>query len=162
MRAVRHARCTFSINTHRVPLNAKILCVVPTVYPFAVFKMRFAAPFLPLLAIVVCSTKFCVASVELKLQFVNDFITNENSSLATVVRASCWSRFDMVRFAMKSRTSVQFIESTTSYPEFPVNDLANQLIFFVDMSCTDSVQFLFQVCSGSLRSNRFVVYVFFF
>lgn len=122
-----------------------ICFVVSTVYPFVVCKMRFAALFLSL-AIVVCSTKFCIANVELKVQFVNDFIANENPSLATVVRASCWSRVDMVRFVSKSRTSVQFIESTALFPEFPVIDLANQMIFFVDMSCSDSTQFLFQVC----------------
>lgn len=106
--------------------------------------MRISANTLPLWVCVVHSMAFCAANVERKIQFANDFVANENTSYALFVRASCWTRFDMVRFALASNVPVQFIRN--SIPEHRINDVANKAMFFVDMSCLESEKFLRQVC----------------
>lgn len=105
--------------------------------------MRISSNTLSLWLCVVYSMAFCVANVERKIQFANDFVANENTPIALFVRASCWTRFDMVRFALASNVSVQFIRNLI--PEHHTNELANKVIFFIDMSCSESEQFLFQV-----------------
>lgn len=112
-------------------------------------KMQFPANIFTQWALVIASMAFCVANVEHKIQFVSDFVANEHSPFAISVKASCWTRSTMVYFAKRTPTSVEFIVSADSMSNFPVKEIANKSLFFIDMTCDDSVQFLFQVSEHS-------------
>lgn len=97
-------------------------------------------------ALIVCSMAYGSKNIAQIAQFTNAFIANENVPLTISVMASCWTRNNMVHFALESLTFAQFIDRVDPVSRFPVNHSPNHLLFFVDMSCADGVQFLSQVC----------------
>lgn len=138
--------CTFGIKSGSRAIRLSKwneICFIQWSWSISCEKMRISAKALSLWVCVVYSMASCVANVEQKIQFANDFVANENAPVALFVRASCWTRSDMVRFVLASNVSVQFIRN--SIAEHPINELSNKVMFFIDMSCSKSEQFLFQV-----------------
>lgn len=106
--------------------------------------MRFSIFIVAQCALIACSTVYC--DFEQKIRFANAFIANESPPLQLFVRAPCWTRSDMVQFSRDSRKPVQFIDSSVPNSDIPFKPFSNLILFFVDMTCSGSTQFLLQVC----------------
>lgn len=78
-------------------------------------------------------------------QLFNDFIENENTPIALSVK-DCWKKNEKAVFMRTVLTSVQFMPNVSMLPVLR-NDLSNKIYFIVDMNCSDSVDFLSQVCA---------------
>lgn len=89
-----------------------------------------------------------LANIKIIEKFVVDFIKNERIPTVLTIRA-CWTQEEKAHFLTATPTRVQFVDKLKFVPH---DDFANKILFFVDMNCPDSVDFLHQVIQTSVNS----------
>lgn len=86
---------------------------------------------------------------DIKIKFVNDILANENVPSAIVVKATNWSKNEMVRFSKFIDSSVKVLQAD-GILNHSLDEYSNKIWFFIDMTSEGSREFVLTVKSSSL------------
>lgn len=93
--------------------------------------------------------------IELKVRFLNNLLANENVASTVIVKASQWSKTEMVRFSIRIDSTVEFLNANRVINN-PLDDRTNTIWFFIDMQSKGSLEFLLNVRHSLLCRNIFL------
>lgn len=83
--------------------------------------------------------------IEVKAKLLNDVLANENVPSVIVVKVSCWSKGELVKFSKAlGNVLIQYLNDDVVMHQ-PLDDYTNKVWFFVDMKCEQSLEFISKV-----------------